>query len=158
MSMYGAVLGLGGFVTAYGPKVMVGIDASESERDPGAVQSFREECDINNIMADVQQVGMASWMMAHAGTFEDVTGLDFQSCMDQIVRAQEAFDDLPAAVRDRFANDPAKFLDFLGSEANREEAVKLGLVNPPNLVPGPGGVLQHAPQSPAAAVGPAPTT
>ena len=62
----------------------------------------------------------------------DFTGItDFQSAMEAVVRAQGAFNDLPANVRARFRNDPAEMLAFLEDGKNREEAVKLGLVSPP---------------------------
>lgn len=117
-------------VPAFGPFAVVNIDASATDDDPGAVQSFAEECDINNIMRDVQNIGMTDWINARRGTYEDITVTDFQECMDTIIRAQEAFEELPSGVRDRFANDPVKFLDFVHTEGNEAELVKLGLTNP----------------------------
>ena len=45
-----------------------------------------------------------------------------------VVKAEEAFMTLPAVVRARFANDPAGIFTFLQDPANRDEAVKLGLI------------------------------
>jgi phage internal scaffolding protein len=42
---------------------------------------------------------------------------------------------LPAQIRSRFDNDPAKLIDFLENEQNHDEAIKLGLVNPPGEMP-----------------------
>ena len=55
---------------------------------------------------------------------------DYQSMMDTLVQAQEAFDGLPADIRDYFANDPAQLIEFVNDEKNLEEAVELGLVEP----------------------------
>ena len=145
MSMYGR-FDLRSFVTAFGPKLSgeIGVDASAGEENgPGAVQSYRDECDINQIMADVQRTGAAEWLATRPGTYEDVTGVDFQSAMDTIVRATEAFEALPSGVRDRFANDPARFLDFVHDEKNIPEMIALGLaregaVPPAAVVPTPG--------------------
>lgn len=134
----------GGFVTAYGAKLVLGIDASATEESPGAIQSFKDECDINNIMLNVQRSGAAAWLAEKAGTFADVTGMDFQTSMDLIINAQEAFDALPSHVRDRFANDPSRFLDFVHDKGNQDELVRLGLADPPPVL-----VTETAPPKPA---------
>ena len=36
---------------------------------------------------------------------------------------------LPAQIRSRFENDPAKLIDFLDNSENLDEAIKLGLVS-----------------------------
>lgn len=152
MSMFGRFAGRG-FVTAFGPTLSdeVGVDASASEENgPGAVQSYRDECDINNIMGDVERSGAAQWLATREGTFEDVTGVDFQSAMDTIVRAQEAFEDLPSNVRDRFANDPARFLDFVHDEKNRAEMVALGLAREPVVPPVVPPSVPPSPEKPKA--------
>ena len=51
------------------------------------------------------------------------------SAMNVIRAAQEAFMDMPAAVRDRFGHDAAKFVDFVNDESNYDEALKMGIVN-----------------------------
>lgn len=117
------------FKTGYGvyPRVQFHpTPLAEGERR-GAVQSFREECDINRIMAKYQVTGTVTWLSKHAGQYADVTGVDFSSAMETVVRAQEMFDDLPSSVRDRFANDPSRFFDFMQDDGNLEEMVKLGL-------------------------------
>lgn len=47
-----------------------------------------------------------------------------------MVRAREAFEQLPFAVRERFAHSPEKLLAFLQNPENRAEAEKLGLMVP----------------------------
>lgn len=101
--------------------------AGVSEESPGAMQEFKDQCDINNIMARFQRSGALDWANKHEGTFADVTGYGFQSAMDTIQRAQQLFDDLPSSVRDRFHNDPSSFLDFIHNPNNHEEATRLGL-------------------------------
>ena len=45
-----------------------------------------------------------------------------------MIRAQEAFDALPSSWRTKFNNDPANFVDFCQDPNNRDEMVKLGMI------------------------------
>lgn len=113
------------FATAYGPKIQVGLDTSKG--GPGAKQSFKEECDINRIMAKYQKTGVVNWLSKREGQYRDVSSVDFMESMNVIAKANEMFAELPSSVRKRFANDPAEFLVFMHDEGNTEEAIKLGL-------------------------------
>lgn len=135
------------FVTAYGPKRKVVIDASD-KFGPGAKQSFREECDINNIMRKYQKTGALTWLAKHEPTFGDFTGFDFMEAQMIVAKAKEMFADLPSSVRERFAHDPAKFLEFMEDPANVDEAVKLGLAVKREPVV-PAAELVVAPAAPA---------
>lgn len=93
-------------------------------------QAFKAECDIHNIIKRAAVTGVMP-----AGTrqpmFGDFSGVgDYQTALNAVVQAQEAFESLPAHIRDHFANDPQRLLDFLSDSKNREAAVQLGLVNP----------------------------
>lgn len=126
------------FVTAYGPKLRVQVDTTHG--GPEARQEFKEEADINRIMARYQKGAPVTWLNTNAGRFEDVTGYDFQNSMNVIAEANEAFAQLPSSLRKRFGNDPAQMLEFLDDDKNKEEAIKLGLVKadpPPAPVPEP---------------------
>ena len=96
-----------------------------------AQQQFREECDINTIMERFGRTGelIAPVRMPQYGDFDGVN--DYHSAMNAIVEAQSAFDQLPAKLRARFSNDPAEFVEFCTNEENRDEAIRLGLVQAP---------------------------
>jgi phage internal scaffolding protein len=98
-------------------------------------QSFREETDINTIMSKYQRTGLISAVNQHAPQYGDVTGLDFQTAMETVTRAQQMFEAMPSSIRKRFANDPAQFLDFVQNDDNVEEARKLGLLPHPEALP-----------------------
>lgn len=116
-------------------------------------QEFKEECDINVILARYQASGEIDFLNKHAPQYMDTTAVDFQTAMETVANAQSAFNDLPSHVRDRFQNDPAQLLDFVHQDANREEAIKLGLIAPP--APGPAAAGASAPvQAPAPATPP----
>lgn len=104
-------------------------------------QSFRDECDINNIMKKFEKGQMVNHVNKHRGSYGDFDVVDYQSAMNTIISAQESFASLPAKVRARFNNDPAGFLEFVGNPDNRDEMVKLGLI-----------VGEKAPAAPSAAV------
>lgn len=93
-------------------------------------QEFKDECNINVILARYQATGLITNINNREPQYVDTTGYDFQQAMQTIAEAQSAFNDLPASLRDRFGNDPAQFLDFVHDEDNRAEAEKLGLVRP----------------------------
>jgi len=97
--------------------------------DPSlAQQNFKDECDINHI---VKQFGLTGELPGKplSPQYGDFTGvLDYHSAVNAVLAAQDDFMELPAQMRSRFDNDPAKLIDFLTDEGNREEAIKLGLV------------------------------
>ncbi|WNK13409.1 MAG: internal scaffolding protein [Microvirus sp.] len=91
-------------------------------------QQFKDECDINVI---VRMFGITGELpqnvrMPTYGDFSAV--VDYHTAMNAIRASQEAFEALPGAVRERFANDPQRFVDFCSDDRNLDEARKLGLV------------------------------
>lgn len=103
-------------------------------------QEFKDQCDINNIIKSFKLTGQITHIARNAaqGMYMDLPDeLDFQTALNTIREAEEAFDSLPAKIRERFQNDPGQFLAFLSDPANKEEATKLGLLNTP--APGGGG-------------------
>lgn len=115
------------FVSAYSVHQPVGI--SFPDVSPYTDQSFRDESDINTIMARYQSTGEMPVLNEMPGQWLDVTEMDFQTHMDFIIEAQAIFDSLPSDLRDRFGNDPGAFLGFCSDESNRVEMAKLGLLN-----------------------------
>lgn len=139
------------------PKIHTEYDPPPGEgvvfREPSLTkQSFREECDVNVVLAKygVTPVG------PHPGVspiFDDFSGTaDFLAAQCKILDAEAHFAALPSAIRDRFKNNPAELLAFVGDPKNQDEAVKLGLAVAPPVAPGPVKVEVVAP-----AVPPAPT-
>ena len=91
-------------------------------------QSFAEDADINVIVERFGLTGqLPEPLSPQYGDFSEVG--DFQSAMNAIAAANSGFMSLPASMRARFENDPAKLISFLEDPANRSEAVSLGLVN-----------------------------
>lgn len=95
-------------------------------------QSFKEEVDVNNIVKRFRNINgtdLMNYEGTFGGQFGDFSGVtDYQTALEQVWRADEAFSSLPAKVRKRFDNDPAQFLDFCGDPKNKKEMQELGLL------------------------------
>lgn len=121
------------FKTAYGPKLsqaVTGLDCSADHPYGRTKQAFRDESNINNIMQKFIKTGTLEFTNKNQPRYGDVTGADFQLFNNIIAAANTMFAEMPAALRNRFENDPAKFLDFVQNENNRAEATELGLLKP----------------------------
>lgn len=111
-------------------------------------QQFAEECDINTI---IRRFGLTGELpenlrVPQSGDFTSVH--DFQSAMNAVRAAEEAFMEMPADVRERFNNDPGRFLAFVHDDKNRDEAAKLGLLVPPAVPPEPLEVVVREKKAP----------
>jgi phage internal scaffolding protein len=100
-------------------------------------QEFADECDINNLMKRYRYNQLPD-VPTTIGSFSQVT--DYKEMLEATIHTRNAFDLLPAHLRQRFGNDPQQIIDFLGDSNNRDEAVKLGLVNP-KVEPTPDPIL-----------------
>lgn len=131
------------------------------------VQSAREECDINAIMARYEKTGLmkdpntgAPTRIPQFGDFSDIG--DYHAVMTRLADLQDQFMKLPAKIRARFDNDPGKLVAFVEDDRNYAEAVKLGIVEerqyvqPPELAAGKAGSVQGAPTAPNEAAKAAP--
>jgi phage internal scaffolding protein len=110
----------------------VGVETVNSEPTMTQVQ-FQAECDVNNIMAQyIHNPDPHIFERNGRGQYGDFTSAeDFHQTMEKVTKARESFDSLDAQLRFRFGNDPGQLLSFLNNPQNKEEAIKLGLVNAP---------------------------
>lgn len=106
-------------------------DPGLSCEDPTLTQQhFKDECDLNLIMERALSTGeMPIERPTFYGDFTDIG--DYQALNEKMLSAQRQFNDLPAAIRDRFYNNPANLIDFMSHESNLQEAVALGLIEAP---------------------------
>ncbi|AXH75890.1 MAG: internal scaffolding protein [Microviridae sp.] len=96
-----------------------------------AKQSFADECDINTIVRNFGLTGQLpdNVTAPQYGDFEGI--FDYQSALNAVIAAEDSFMAMPADLRARFHNSPQALLEFVSNDSNRDEAVKLGLVDPP---------------------------
>ncbi len=83
-------------------------------------QSFKNECDINKIMARADKAGAISHLQKFEGVYGDFAHVDFQSMTQILTRGREVFDELPAELRQEFGQSPAAFFAYVNDPANKE--------------------------------------
>jgi len=94
-------------------------------------QAFKQECDINHILAKYRKSGIINHVNKFQGNYTNLPNVsDYHEAMNATIAAEEAFQTLPAAIRDRFTNDPALFLEFAHNPQNLPEMEKMGLTSP----------------------------
>lgn len=125
-------------------------------------QSFKEESEINTIMAKYERTGIVEHRNEYEGDYGNfLDGLpDYHAVMNEVRRVQDMFGELPSGIRAQFKNDAGEFLDFVQDPANDEALVEMGLKRPPApQEEGPGvPAAPAAASTPSAAEDPPPST
>ncbi|WNK13539.1 MAG: internal scaffolding protein [Microvirus sp.] len=139
------------FRHAYGPRYRVTI----SFTGPGRTkQEFKDDCDINTLMAKYLRTGQMDHVNQMLPQFHDVSDIDFQAAQNLIADAATLFEGIPSAIRNRFDNDPGKLLDWVHNPANAKEASDLGFLDlskcPPGYYTAPTPPSSTPPAPPAA--------
>lgn len=105
---------------------------SVPEGETRTKQSFKDTTDINRIMSSYKRTGLVSHVSPGGARYEDLPdAFDFHEAASRVVLANQAFQALPARLRDRFGNEPGPLLAFLQDVKNRDEAIALGLIERP---------------------------
>ncbi|AXH74422.1 MAG: internal scaffolding protein [Microviridae sp.] len=107
------------------------------EDESRTIQSAAEDADINTIVRRFGLTGQLPTDLAipQSGDFTNIP--DFHTAMNLVRQAQEEFMRVPAEIRERFSNDPQRLMSFVEDDANRDEALKLGLLKPVEVKPEP---------------------
>lgn len=84
-------------------------------------QSFKDSCDINNILRRAQMQGGLEHVARYAQEYGDFSGWDYTDAMNKIARAKEIFEHLPAQTKKEFNQDPGAFLEFANNPDNQEQ-------------------------------------
>lgn len=118
------------FATAFSPPADVRLECPEASLTQ---QEFADETDLNKIM-EKYAAGLGALPVRNdTPFFGDFSSIpDYAQSLEIVSKANEAFGNLPAALRARFDNDPQKLLSFLNDKSNKEEAIKLGLIPQPD--------------------------
>ncbi len=115
-----------------------------------AKQSMAAECDINNIMRGYSKTGAISHFAKHSASYGFCDAVSFHEAATIIKTAETMFLDLPSALRNKFEQDPAKFLAFVQDPENLEEMSELGLLARPLPTPEESSKAPDAPAAKAA--------
>jgi len=92
------------------------------------IQSEKQNCDINFIVAQYRRTGILPHMAARMPEFGDVSEVgDFREAVERVEATKEWFRHLPAKVRAHFDNDPVALMDACGDLDRQDELMELGL-------------------------------
>ncbi len=87
-------------------------------------QSFKDETDIQKIMARAEVTGTISHLAKYEGVYADFSDFDFHEQNNMLARGAEIFDALPAEVRSEFRQSPAAFFKYVNDPKNIDELRK----------------------------------
>lgn len=93
-------------------------------------QQFAEECNINTIVERFGITGQLPNNLRMPIQAEFVDTMDYQTSLNKLIEADNAFMELPADIRKQFGNDAGKFVDFVTDEKNVDQCRKWGLAMP----------------------------
>lgn len=96
-----------------------------------AVQSSREDSDINVIVKRFLRSGVLPVVNRGPALSGDVSSMEYREALDLVRASQAEFDSLPAVVRKHFGNDPAQLVAACQDPGRVEELQRLGLVEKP---------------------------
>lgn len=88
-------------------------------------QEFKDDCDINRLLARAQREGTLTHITEFGGEYGDFS--EIGSLLDahlQYQRGVEIFDRLPAEMRKEFNQNPVEFFQYVNDPANRDDLVK----------------------------------
>lgn len=91
-------------------------------------QAHKDKVDINWILADYEKTRLVKHVNQNVGRYDDVSAADFQTAMNLVASTKTMFDGLPSGVRTQFGNDASKFLAFVQNPDNKDQMVKMGII------------------------------
>lgn len=99
-------------------------------------QAFKDECDINRILKNYNSTGTISHFNTATGSYADLPeATDFQQALETVRQANEAFNELPSAIRQRFNNDPTALLAAVHDPDQWPVLQELGVLERPPAAP-----------------------
>lgn len=115
-------------------------------------QSFRDACDINNIVDQHRKTGLITHVNDKTPLYGDFSEAnDLHTAMERVSAAEASFDALPSAVRAAAENNPVRFLEMLDDEDQAKLLAKAGLVFDPEAPPAAAPPSPHEPSDPETA-------
>ncbi len=95
-------------------------------------QQFKDDNNPENVIARYKLTGIiGTGQGTRQPQFGDFTNVDFQAMQNKVVQANEAFEELPNALRKKFGNKVDAMISWLENTENRAEAIKMGLIDKP---------------------------
>lgn len=111
--------------------------ALRCEDETRTQQQFKEECDINTIVERFGLTGELPNNLRVPINAEFLDIIDYQTALNQLREADDAFMQMPANIRSQFDNDAGRFVDYCSDPANKDQLKKWGLTRPETAPQGP---------------------
>lgn len=92
-------------------------------------QQFKDDCDINKIMARFVKTGVLDHLRKEPGEYAFASADTFRDSMEIVATANSMFEALPSQIRNFFENDTANFLSFTSDPKNLPKMQEMGLAN-----------------------------
>lgn len=134
------------------------------EFGPGRTkQAFKDDCDINKMLAKAQKVGSLSHLQKYGAVYGDFTEApaDLLEARELLERGDTIFRELPSEIRKEFKNDSRSFFQFVNDPGNKDrlhevlpEIAKPGTFFPDVSAATPPGALLRAPSAAGASSAP----
>lgn len=101
-------------------------------------QNMLQETDVNYILKKYEKQQILTHVNNYMGDYGDFSDVpDYKTGLERLMAAQDMFMSLPAVIRDRFGNDPGKYIEFATNPENLPELRKMGLAPPEAEAPKP---------------------
>lgn len=130
----------------FSPRVAV---IAMSADDGRTQQHFKDQVDINRILAKYRKTGVIEHVKRAQARYGDFTELaEYAQNLDKVAKAQQAFESLPAELRNKFNNNIPGFFDYIMQPENFDECVKMGIYEKPKEpMAGTPAAAEPAPQA-----------
>lgn len=122
------------FRTAYGEKKQV---TTINDKPSMTKQSLVENANINKIIKRFGYGHVVTNMQKLEGIYGDITSQSLKDASDMMIKASEAFQEVPSDIRKKFGNDPGAFIDYATNNDNIDQLIQWGLAKPPDPIPEP---------------------
>jgi phage internal scaffolding protein len=98
-------------------------------------QCHKDECDINYILRKYDKTGLITHVNNAVAEYGDYTEInEYQESLNMVIKAQNAFDELPSNIRKKFGNDPGAFFEYATNPDNKDGMIEMGLANAPQII------------------------
>ncbi len=118
------------------PRIRSAYDGSRVEVTAGGGdtmvrEAFRDECDVNKIVARYALAGTMPLTVAEAA-YGDVSEVsDYKTALDLVYASKDRLSELPDAAREMYMKDPLGYWTALDATKERSDLVELGLLEAP---------------------------
>ena len=129
------------FKTAYGDRTRTGF---ETTGESLTQQSHAGAADVRNIIKQYDRTGLIANVnkgVAQYGDYSEVN--EYAEALNVVIQANESFAQIPSHIREQFGNDAGVFFEFATNPKNKEEMIKMGLAEAPQVVAEPVNNVQE---------------